>query len=88
LPAVASSSAPGDTAPLRLADLSVAERRQLPTLKMSMHLWDAAPAQRFVILDGERVGEGDRIGDAVIDEITRDGVVLAWQGRRFKVPIQ
>ncbi|MGH8078588.1 MAG: general secretion pathway protein GspB [Lysobacter sp.] len=75
-------------AALRLADLSSDERRQLPALKMSMHLWHAESAQRFVIVDGERMGEGDRIGDAVIDEITRDGVMLAWQGRRFKLPIQ
>lgn len=84
----AGTTLPSSDAPLRLADLSSEERRQLPMLKMSMHLWDAASAQRFVILDGERRGEGDRVGDAVIDEITRDGVVLAWQGRRLKLPIQ
>ncbi len=87
IPAAAPPTPIGD-APLRLADLSHEERQQLPTLKMSMHLWDPASAQRFVILDGERMGEGDRVGDAVIDEITRDGVVLAWQGRRLKLPIQ
>ena len=85
---VSASSTPSSEVTLRLADLSSEERRQLPTLKMSMHLWHAVSAQRFVILDGERMGEGDRIGDAVIDEITRDGVLLAWQGRRLKLPIQ
>lgn len=87
-PATISASSMPSTEALRLADLSSEERRQLPTLKMSMHLWHAVSAQRFVILDGERMGEGDRIGDAVIDEITRDGVLLAWQGRRLKLPIQ
>lgn len=84
----APASAPSIEGTLRLADLSSDERRQLPTLKMSMHLWHAVSAQRFVILDGERMGEGDRIGDAVIEEITRDGVLLAWQGRRLDLPIQ
>lgn len=74
--------------PLRLADLSAEERRQLPPLKMSMHLWNPAAAQRFVILDGARVGEGDRIGDAVVEEITADGAVLAWRGRRLKLPMR
>lgn len=85
-PALANASPTG--APLRLSDLSSDERRELPTLKMSMHLWHAESSQRFVIVDGERMGEGDRIGDAVIEEITRDGVLLGWQGRRLKLPIQ
>jgi len=88
VPAPAAPPAATSDAPLRLADLSSEERRQLPALKMSMHLWHSASAQRFVILDGERMGEGDRIGDAVIEEITRDGVLLAWQGRRLTLPIQ
>ena len=88
VPAPAAPPAATSDAPLRLADLSSEQRRQLPALKMSMHLWHSASAQRFVILDGERMGEGDRIGDAVIEEITRDGVLLAWQGRRLLVPIQ
>ena len=67
-----------------LSDLAAAERRQLPPLKMSMHMW--APTQRFAIIDGARVAEGDRIGDAVVEEITADGVVLAWQGQRLKIP--
>lgn len=72
---------------MRLADLSASERNALPPLRMSMHLWAAEPAGRFVILDGIRVGEGDRVGSAVVDEITPDGAVLAWQGRRLKVPV-
>lgn len=50
-------------------------------------MWSADATQRFVILDGARVGEGDRVGEAVIDEITPDGAVLAWTGRRVKVPV-
>ena len=92
--AVVSAASTGEPAPLaaatarsallRLSDLAVAERRQLPPLKMSMHMW--APTQRFAIIDGARVSEGDRIGDAVVEEITADGVVLAWQGQRLQIP--
>lgn len=82
-------SAPYATAePLRLADLTPAERRALPALKMSMHLWSPDAAQRFVILDGMRMGEGDRIGEAVVAEITGDGAILAWGGRRVKVTVR
>lgn len=71
-----------------LSDLSVADRNALPPLKLSMHLWNADPAQRFVILDGNRVVEGDRVGDTVVTEITSDSVVLDWRGRKLTLPIR
>ncbi len=69
-----------------LSDLSVSQREKLPPLKMSMHLW--APTQRFAIIDGARVSEGDRVADAVVEEITPSGVVLAWQGLRLHIPVR
>lgn len=80
--AVTASAASSE--PRRLSDLPVDQRRQLPPLKMSMHMW--APTQRFAIIDGARVAEGDRLGDAVVEAITADGVVLAWQGQRLHLP--
>jgi general secretion pathway protein B len=87
-PISAAVAAPAATDTLRLSDLSVDERKALPTLKLSMHMWNDDPAQRFVILDGNRLHEGDRIGDAVVTAITTDGVVLDWNGRRLKLPIR
>lgn len=75
-------------APLRLADLASGERSQLPTLKVSMHMWSADPAQRFAIIDGARVNEGDRVGDATIEAIQQDGVMLAWRGRLIRLPLR
>ncbi|MFC0677356.1 general secretion pathway protein GspB [Lysobacter korlensis] len=72
----------------RLADLAPADRSALPPLRMSMHLWSPSATERFVILDGQRMSEGDRIGGAVVDEITAEGAVLAWQGRRLLVPVR
>ena len=80
--------APATAAPLRLSDLSTAERQQLPPLKISMHMWGQGPDQRFAIIDGARVTEGDRIGAAVVDEISADGVVLGWNGLRVKLPVR
>jgi general secretion pathway protein B len=73
---------------LQLSDLSAAERKSLPPLKVSMHMWDGDAARRFVIVDGNRLVEGDRIGDAVVTTITADGVLLDWNGRRLKLPIR
>ncbi|MEO6137892.1 MAG: general secretion pathway protein GspB [Luteimonas sp.] len=73
---------------LHLSDLTIEERRDLPPLKLSMHMWNDDPAQRFVIVDGNRLHEGDRIGDAIVTTITTDGVILDWNGRRLRLPIR
>ena len=83
-----SKPADRDTDLLELSDLSAEQRRQLPPLKLSMHLWNQDPSRRLVIIDGARLAEGDRIGDAVIDQITTDSVVLDWNGRRLRLPLR
>ncbi|TDR41270.1 type II secretion system (T2SS) protein B [Tahibacter aquaticus] len=62
-------------------------RKELPALKLSMHVYSATPAQRFVVLNGNRQVEGDELGgDVKVTEIRTDGVVLTYQGQRFLVP--
>ncbi len=73
---------------IQLSDLGADERTSLPPLRISMHMWNDDPARRFVIIDGNRLGEGDRIGDAVVAAITPDGVLLDWNGRRIRLPIR
>ena len=79
---------PATGSTVRLIDLSPGEREQLPALKISMHMWGPTPAQRFAIIDGTRVGQGDRIGETVVEEIAADGVVLNWHGRRVALPLR
>ncbi|GAB3375176.1 hypothetical protein GCM10027431_28660 [Lysobacter rhizosphaerae] len=74
--------------PLRLSDLSSDERQQLPALKVSMHMWAPAAADRFAIIDGTRVNQGDRLGEATVESIQNDGVILAWRGRHLRLPIR
>lgn len=76
---------PGHDAAMALGDLDADTRKQLPPLKLSMHMWHDAPAQRFVILDGQRLREGDLIGDVVVQRITRDGATLFWRGTTLKI---
>jgi general secretion pathway protein B len=85
-PTTAMPAVDGDQ-PQPLASLSAADRRSLPPLELSMHVWNEDPRQRFAILDGLRVAEGDRVGDAVVAAITRDGVVLDWNGRKLALPL-
>ncbi|GAA4791933.1 general secretion pathway protein GspB [Lysobacter hankyongensis] len=79
---------PASDQPIALADLDPATRNQLPPLKLSMHLWNETPSGRFVILDGQRLKEGDVLGEVVVERITRDGAVLVWRGGRLKIALQ
>ena len=68
-------------------DLPFATRKALPQLSLSMHVYTADPKQRFVILDGARMVEGDTTPDSMtLREIRPDGVVLEFQGQRFFFP--
>jgi len=90
-PASAPASAPPPAARgaiARLSQLPPAERKQLPAMKLSMHMWNERPAQRFVIIDGHRYIEGDRVGGAVITAIDGEGVILDLHGRPVRIPIR
>jgi general secretion pathway protein B len=82
-PAFASPSAP-----VKLSDLSSEDRAQLPALKVSMHMWAPDAGGRFAIIDGTRVNEGDRVGEATIEAIQPDSVMLSWHGRQIRLPIR
>ena len=69
-----------------LATLSAGERAALPPLKLSVHVWNSDPSQRFAIVDGQRIIEGAALGNAVVAEIRRDGIVLDVNGRRVLLP--
>lgn len=91
--ATASTAAPPALAPTdepslaTLADLSPDERNGLPALKVSMHVYADEPAQRFMIVDGQRVGEGARMAAGVIlVHIRRDGAEIDVHGRRLLLP--
>ena len=86
-PADASSAAapPEEEVP-PVAVLDPSTRGSLPPMKRSMHAYNADPARRFAIIDGQRVTEGTQLGNAIVLEIRRDGVLLDVGGRRVLLP--
>ena len=82
--APATSMAPAAPAPSAAPDIAATA---LPPVKLSMHMWDADPARRFVILDGQRMGEGDRSGGLSVIAIDRTGVVVERDGQRAHVAL-
>lgn len=56
-------------------------------LELNVHVYDPSPSQRFVLINMKRYAEGHALPQGpVIEEITPDGVVLAYQGQRFLLP--
>lgn len=94
LPPPAALPSPPPPAPARTAaapaeaeDAPPIASTGLPAVKLSMHMWDADPGKRFVIIDGQRMGEGDRSGGLAVIAIRRDGVIVERNGLRAKVPL-
>jgi general secretion pathway protein B len=68
-------------------ELPYGTRKELPDIKLTMHVYSSAPAERFIVIDGERHVEGDDLGDGVVlREISADGMVLDFKGQRFLYP--
>ena len=84
-PAVIPEATPA-TRMASLSELPTEQRQQLPTLKLSMHVYSPEPSKRFAIIDGQRVNEGSVLGTAVVEQIRQDGVVLSVQGQSYLLP--
>jgi general secretion pathway protein B len=58
----------------------------LPELQLDLHIYDLAPASRSVLLNGQRLREGEYTPHGVkLERITAQGVVLEAGGRRFRL---
>jgi general secretion pathway protein B len=59
----------------------------LPPLLLNLHVYDDAPALRYVMLNGLRLAEGEFTPDGIkVEAITEGGVVLEARGQRFLLP--
>jgi general secretion pathway protein B len=59
----------------------------LPVLNIDLHVYSGNPAQRFVIINGQRLHEGGQLKEGpTVDRITQEGAILNHQGTRFLLP--
>lgn len=68
---------------LRVWELPLSVRRNLPELSLTIHVFSPDPAKRFVLINGERYGPGDAIGEVAIVDISRDGAIVDFRSHRF-----
>lgn len=82
------SRAAGDTRVLELKELPPAIKDSLPELKISAHYYTAEPQARFTRINDLNLKEGQALTTGVkLEEITPEGVVLSYQGYRFRMGI-
>jgi general secretion pathway protein B len=98
VPATAVTAPPPTPAPVEslitIDQLDYSIRRELPALDVSMYVYHADPARRFVIIGGKRYPRSDATGAQItkieekVDllEIRGDGAVLEFNGQRFLLP--
>ncbi len=57
---------------------------QLPPMHIDIHVYSDTPGDRFVFINMNKYRENERLDEGpVVQEITRDGVVLAHMGTEF-----
>lgn len=68
--------------------LSAEEQRAFTPLEFSTHLFADDPSLRAVTMNGRRFKEGDALTDDLsLEEITEDGVVVAFRGKLVELPV-
>lgn len=84
--AVAPTKPPAAPAILKLADLPEATRKALPALVTSGAMYSDTPANRMLIVNGQLLHEGDRVGpELTLEQIELKSAVLVYKGQRFRI---
>jgi general secretion pathway protein B len=66
---------------------SVMSQTGLPPLTIDLHIYADEPAKRAVFINGRRYTQGAQIVEGPkVEQITRDGALLTYRGRRFLLP--
>ena len=91
--ASAPTAAPADLSdlqsPSRTRDDLLAAGDAIPEAALSLHVYDPDASKRFILLNGQRLREGEMTGNGLrVRGIVPDGVVLDHRGVSFKVPIE
>jgi general secretion pathway protein B len=77
---------PGEPAPIGYWELPDSIRAEVPEIKFSVLVYAADPADRFVLINGQRLGEGDSAQPGLeVKEIRREGVVFSYRLYQFLV---
>lgn len=84
--AASGSAPPAGSLPL-YAQIAAEPGSTLPRLHLDLHVYSPLPSKRFVMINMQKLHQGDALADGVsVVKIRPDGVVLSYQGREFLLP--
>lgn len=67
------------------ADLA-ARGTGLPPLRLALHVYDEQPQNRYVLVNSQRLREGETTSDGVrVERIAPEGALMSWRGQRFRL---
>jgi general secretion pathway protein B len=70
-----------------LQDLPEDFRQSLPVLTVNIHVYAPAEERRILYLNNRELRSGDEVQEGLkVEAVVPDGVVLSYQGTRFKLP--
>lgn len=70
----------------QIRDLPWSLQQKIPSISYSRHHYDET-GRSYVVINGERKHAGQQLEPSLqLEEILNDGVVLSFEGRRFKLP--
>ena len=70
---------------LALGELPASIQQELPAISISFHVYSRNPKERRVMINGAMVAQGEAVAPGLsLDEITPDGVILAYNGYHFR----
>jgi general secretion pathway protein B len=82
------SSSPDASSELPTVD-DVAAQGGFPEMHLDLHVFSSNVQDRFVFVNKRKYREGETLQEGpLVEQITRDGVVLSQHGRRFILPRQ
>ena len=72
---------------LLLHQIDFTIRKNIPKIKINIHIYDPEPENRMVLINGERYNIGDQI-EAVLTiiDIVQEGIVVSFENLEFLIP--
>ncbi len=81
------AAAPSPPRPIALAAAPEAVRTAFPSLDIGVHVWNADPASRFIMIGVQKFHAGDEIAPGVhLLKVTRNGEIVDFRGYRLILP--
>jgi general secretion pathway protein B len=73
---------------VKLENLPADLKDELPAIKIGVHLYSKDSEARRASINGRLMREGQQVGSGLyLEEITRQGVILSFRGRKFSVEV-